>query len=134
MLPKEHNATVMKVKAIFAEDVKHRKAQQQNSLSLSVQQRYVLRELRVLFSDVTDEDVKSKIAVLETAFKAPVTSAVKKQLNGLRRNGIIGLPLLTALVDIYHDYGMKDAGHYSRVRLEEESEEVPRIVCSEALL
>jgi hypothetical protein len=50
LLPAGHNARAMKLKDVFAEEVKHRLAQQRYALNLTVQQRYALRELRALYS------------------------------------------------------------------------------------
>jgi len=49
----------------FAEEVKHRQAEREHTLSLTHGQRYVLRELRVLFGVEADEDVKGQINILE---------------------------------------------------------------------
>jgi superfamily II DNA or RNA helicase len=58
-LPTDFNAAVMRMKRLFAEEVKHREAEREHTLSLSHGQRYVLRELRVLFGVTSDEDEKA---------------------------------------------------------------------------
>ena len=55
-LPTGYNSAVMRVKRMFAEEVKHRQAEREHTLSLTHGQRYVLRELRVLFGAASDED------------------------------------------------------------------------------
>src|SRR5260370_22166878 len=90
-LPPDSNAAVMRVKRKFGEEVKHREAEREHTVSLSHGQRYVLRELRVFFGRIEDEDVKSQINVLERGFRAAnLTSAVKRELNLIRRNNLIG--------------------------------------------
>ena len=68
-LPKDYNSAVMKVKRQFEEEVKHRQTGKEYSISLSHGQRYVLRELRLMFSQIEFEDKKSQINILEKAFR-----------------------------------------------------------------
>jgi hypothetical protein len=60
------------------------------------------------------------------------TQAVKKELNIIRRNGIVGETLLKRLSDIYFQHRLEDRV----INLEEtlKKQDIPRIVCSEALL
>lgn len=131
-IPKEYNAAVMRVKHIFSEEVKHRQAEKEHTLSLSHGQRYVLRELRVLFGVSRDEDEKAQINVLEKAFRGTLSPAVKKELNLLRRNGVTGDNLLKSLTNLYHQHGMKD--WMDRRLLQPEELPIPKIVCSEGLV
>lgn len=92
----------------------------------------MLRELRILFSGTEDEDVKAQINVLERALRAQnLTSAVKKELNLIRRNNMVGEHLLKELVRIYQQLNIRD--WVDRQRIEQEKP-VPRIICSEALV
>jgi len=134
VLPKDHNALVMRVKGAFEQEVKHRLAQQQYSLSLTDQQRYVLRELRALFTATDDPDTKAKVNLMEEAFKRPLTTAVKRQLNVLRRNGVTGDNLLRALIQVYQEHGMKEHEQKLQDTHQSECENVPYIVCSEAMV
>ncbi len=130
-LPADYNAAVMKVKRQFVEEVKHRAAEREHTVSLTHGQRYVLRELRVHFGRTDDEDEKAQINVLEKAFRASrLTSAVKKELNTIRRNSLVGPTLAKALIRLYNQHGMRD--WLERQRDTGEAP-VPRIVCSEAL-
>lgn len=130
-LPADYNAAVMRVKRQFAEEVKHRQAEREHTLSLTHGQRYALRELRILFGATEDEDAKAQINVLERAFRAPnLTSAVKKELNVIRRNGMAGEALLKALAKLYQQHSMRD---WLDRRRDGSEQPVPRIVCSEAL-
>ena len=131
-LPAGHNAAVMRVKRQFTEEVKHRQAEREHTLSLTHGQRYVLRELRVLFGTTIDEDLKAQINILEKAFRGPVTTAVNRELNRIRRNGITGQNLLKTLNDLYHHHNMKDWLDRRSLQLEEQP--IPKIVCSEALV
>jgi len=131
-LPKDYNAAVMRAQQIFAEEVKHRHGERQHTLSLSHGQNYVLRELRVLFAATENEDQKAMINVLAKAFRGPVTRAVNKELNLLRRNGVAGQPLLKSLAKLYDQHNLRD--WVDRRRASDKEHPVPRVVCSEALL
>ena len=127
----------MKSLETFSDEVRHRKAQQQHSLSLSVGQNYVLRELRIYYSSLDGEefnDLRSQISLLETSFKNPITAAIKKQLNVIRRNGVTGREMVNMLSEIYHEHGMKDLNFQLQHRIERESDEIPRIICSEGFV
>ena len=131
-LPRDYNAAVMRVQRQFAEEVKHRQAERTHTLSLSHGQNYVLRELRVLFAASTDEDQKAMVNVLEKAFRGPITRAVNREVNLLRRNGVNGQTLLKSLARIYDQHNLRD--WVDRRSLHVTSRPVPQIVCSEALL
>jgi len=130
-LPKGYNAVVMKVKRQFAEEVKHRQAERQFSPSLTQGQRYVLRELRVMFNVLEDEDIKAQINILEAAFRGTMTRALAQELNRIRRNGIVGETLLKNLSELYYQHNMRD--WIDRRGLQIEEQMVPVIVCSEGL-
>jgi hypothetical protein len=121
----------MAAKARFDTEAKHREAQRERLISLTQAQRYILHELRALFNTTNDDTGKRDITLLEEAFRAPLTVAVRKELNLLRRNGVTGEALLRELKRIYWQHNLKDAP--SRLRLTEE-ERLTRIVCSEALV
>lgn len=130
-LPEGYNAEVMKVKRLFAEEVKFRQAQKDHTLSLSHGQRYVLKELRIYFETVEDEDTKANINLLERAFRlSGVTRAVRDELNKLRRNNVTGQSLFKSLVRIYQQHNLRE--WLDRPRSESEIS-IPRIVCSESL-
>lgn len=131
-LPDGYNASVMRVKRIFAEEVKHRQAEREHTLSLTHGQRYVIRELRVLFGTTKDDDIKGRINILEKAFRGPITTAINRELNRIRRNGITGQNLLRILTELYHQHSMKDWINRKGIRLEDH--QIPMIICSEWLV
>jgi len=131
-LPEGHNQAVMRVKRRFDEEARHRAVARDHALSLTQGQRYVLRELRVLFGDTEDEDTQGQITILERAFRQTVTTAVNRELNLLRRNGVAGESLLRNLSRIYHQHHMSDWLDSRAVR--QSDAETPRIICSEALV
>ena len=122
----------MRVMRQFTEEVKHRQAEREHTISLTHGQRYVLRELRVLFGAAADEDAKGQINILEKAFRGPITTAINRELNLLRRNSVIGQDLLKNLARLFHQHNMRD--WMDRRGLQFEEMPTPRIVCSEALV
>jgi hypothetical protein len=129
-LPTGYNSTVMRVMRQFTEEVKHRQAEREHTLSLTHGQRYVLRELRVLFGAAGDEDLKGQINILEKAFRGSITTAINRELNLLRRNSVIGQDLLKNLTRLFHQHNMRD--WMDRRGLQLEDQPIPKIICSEA--
>ena len=130
-LPKEYNGTVMVVKRLFTEEFKNRQAERDYTPSLSQGQRYILRELRVVFNSIDDTDIKAQINVLESAFRGTITRAVIQELNRIRRNGVTGQTLVKSLGDLYYQHNMRD--WIDRQRLQPEEQVFPTVVCSEGL-
>ena len=120
------------MKRQFVEEVKHRQAEREHTLAITQGQRYVLREMRVLFVATMDEDEKAQINILEKAFRGPITTAINRELNLVRRNGVTGPELLKTLVRLYHQHNMRDWLDRRSLQLEEQP--IPKIVCSEALI
>ncbi len=131
--PREgYNKAVMAVKRRFSEEIKHRTAEFKHTLSLSHGQRYVMRELRILFGLTKDDEMQAQINLLEKAFRGPLTSAVSRELNKVRHDGLTGDALLKRLINIYGHHGMKAC--LDRRSLQGDQPPVPKIVCSEELI
>lgn len=131
-LPDGYNKTVMAIQRRFAEEVRHREAERTYTANLTHGQLYMLRELRILFEATQDEDVRQNVNVLEKVFRGPLTGAVKRELNQLRRNSVTGESLFKNLIRIYDQHNLKDAS--ARRNLEMEGRAIPRIICSEAFV
>ncbi len=133
-LPNGYNDVVMDVKQKFDREVEERRAEQQHTVSLTHAQRYVRRELQLLYGQAEDEDLRQQIAVLEAAFRRPAPlPAVRSELNRIKREGITGEALLEVLTEIYHVHGL-DRAPERREAAPEENDALPRVVCSEALV
>ncbi len=130
-LPVGYNESVMKIKSQFINEVKHRQTERDYTPSLTQGQKYVLHELRIAFGMAKDEDNQRQISILERAFRSHITVAVNKELNLLKRNGVSGNALISNLINIYNQHNMKDWSHNMRTSNEQE---IPIIVCSEALI
>jgi hypothetical protein len=131
-LPKGYNEWVMSVQRIFKEEVKHRQAERVYQFNLTHGQLYVIRELRIFFESLSDEEIKANINILEKTFRGALTGAVKRELNQLRRNSVIGEALYKNLIRIYDQHNLKEASTRQSRGLEDEP--IPRIVCSEAFV
>jgi len=130
-LPKNHNSAVMRVKRQFAEEVKHRQAEREYNQRLTQGQRYILRELRIFFKAIAEEEVKAQVNTLEKVFRSPLTQAINREINALRRNNLTGQHLFNQLVQIYNQHNMRE--WLNNNSLHTFSHPVPIIICSEAL-
>lgn len=131
-LPTGYNAAVMRIKRRFVEEAKHRQSEREHTLSLTQSQRYLLRELRELFKYANDEDEKAQINLLEKAFRGPITTAINRELNFLRKNGVKGRDLLKSLATIFFQHNKPDWVDNRTRRMDED--ETPRIICSEGFV
>ncbi len=129
-LPKDHNAAIMRLKAHFTEEVKHRQAEREFSQRLTQGQRYILRELGAFFKSVDDE-LKAQINVLENAFRLNVNQAVNRELNRLRRDGFTNEELFNQLVLIYRQHNMQELQNNN---LADFGQPIPVIICTLALV
>jgi HKD family nuclease len=131
-LPAGYNQAVMAIQSKFAEDVRHREGERAYAANLTHGQLYILRELRMLFEATQDDDTKQNVNVLEKAMRGPLTGAVKRELNQLRRNSVTGEGLLKSLVRIYDQHNLKDASAQRNLAMANKA--IPRIICSEAFV
>ncbi|MGK7938178.1 MAG: helicase-related protein [Xenococcaceae cyanobacterium] len=131
LLPQDYNSIVMRIKKQFAEEVKHRQAERDYTSNLSLGQKYILRELRILFNFTEDESQKAQINLLDQTFRNHLPQAINRELNALRRNETTGQDLFKYLVQIYNQHDL----HKSRYRQQSElkSQPIPMIICSEEL-
>ncbi len=142
-LPTDYNATIMGVKRLFIQEIKDLQSERKHTLSLTQGQRYVLRELKIITPSLPpasgggagggDEDVSAQVSTLEKAFRGTITTAVNRELNLLRRNGVTGDALLKNLRDLYRQHNMREwESRQQAAQLENET--VPKIICSAALV
>lgn len=125
-LPDGHNGRVRQTKETFGRHVQFRRAEQE--VSLTKAQQYISRELRLLHDQESGDDIKGQIGRLDTAFRQPLSQAVKRRINGLARQKVTGRALLDSLNQIYHDYNLED--NLKRHRAKQTEDELPVVVCS----
>jgi len=90
-----------------------------------------VKELRLLFTATDDEDAKGQINILESAFRSSITTALARELNLLRRNGVTGNHLLKSLANLYHTHNIATL---SDRRAQSARDAIPQIICSEAFV
>ena len=129
-LPDAHNQRVMAVFTRFREEVAARRAEQTHAASLTMGQRYVLRELRQLRAEARNEDLEAQIDELERAMRGTISDAVRQELNAMRRAEFAGPALLDNLSRLYHRHNLREAG--ARRENGASNDDLPVIVCSEA--
>ena len=115
----------------FARENQQRAAETHYAQHIGQAQRYVLREMRDLFSKSEDSSVRARIEQLEPVFRASLPQAVLRELSQLRRSGATGQILLRLLITIHHNYGLRDRSPMPAGQREDVQH--PQIVCSEAL-
>ncbi len=132
IIPKDYNAAIMRVKRLFAEEVKHRQSEFKHTLSSTQAQRYIVRELRITFEVSGDDDEKAQINILEKAFRRSLSFAINRELNRIRRYGSTGKDLIKQLADLYVQHNMRNQSDQQKIQLEDHP--IPRIICSEKLV
>jgi hypothetical protein len=133
-LPPGYNATLMAAKKRFDEEVRLRHSQQRHAASLSQAQRYVLRELRVVYESMPEGDDRGDLETMEAAFRKAQSASVQKEISRLRRADVSGAPLLDEIRRIYFRYCLRETSTRQEAAELEKETEYPRIVCSEGLV
>lgn len=129
-IPEGHNSAVMKVKQHFDQEASQRLADRHHTVSQSQGQRYVLKELRQLFSAAESEEKKARLQTLDSAFRNPLSTALNRELNRLRKNQVSGEALQSALVDLYNHHDLR---RRSRENTASQNQQfTPTLVCSES--
>ncbi len=126
-----HNRIVSQAKAQFTTEAWQRRMEQQRTESLTTAQRYILKEMRTVYAQLIDEDLKAQITVLERAFRQSLTRSLASEVNALKRAGMMGLPLVQELSHLYTRYQL------DQQRAQKQSDDntfMPYIVCSEVLM
>ena len=132
-LPTDYNAVIMGVKRLFTQEIRDLQSERKYTRSLKPAQRYVLKELQLIFANAPDEDVSAQASKLEKAFRGSITTAVNRELNLLRRNGVTGDALLQNLRHLYRQHNMGEWDTRQQ-NAQFENEAVPKVICSAALV
>jgi superfamily II DNA/RNA helicase len=132
-LPRGYHVILARVKQAFAEKVNRRYADQAASAGLTQGQKYVIQELRSLYTAAETAEKREQVQLLEKAFRQPVTRALRDQLNRLKREKVQGNALFKRLIELYYQHDLRTQTQAKRKTFEDEREWLPIIVCSEAL-
>jgi len=130
-LPKGYNEQVNKLFLQFKEDAKIRLASLDHTAALHHAQKYVIRELNVLYRETQDADLKSRIELLERFARQDPSVPLLKEFLYLKKNALTGEALVQRLTDLYFKYP-----HERTERTDEQGRRLvaERIICTEALM
>jgi superfamily II DNA/RNA helicase len=130
-IPKVLNSVVTKVKKQFIDEVVNRYLEQKHTVSLTTAQKYLLKELQVLYNSAKDEDLKAQIEAFQTVFQRVNRIAIHSELNKIKNNKMTGMPLLKKLSEMFSRHNLFEVLHAtSHV---DEKPPVPKVICSEIL-
>jgi superfamily II DNA/RNA helicase/HKD family nuclease len=130
-LPKGYNKHIQKVKQLFAEEVKHRFAEQRHSVRLSPAQNYIISELKLMFGRTDNEDLKAQINTFEEVIRKVNRAAVKNELNRIKKNQMTGKPLIQKLTELYTRHNLQEVLESQSIK--DERITLPRIISSEMM-
>ncbi len=130
-LPPRHNAHVSAAVQRFEENASQRKTDRMTGPQLTAGQRYALKHLHISLKDEMSEDRRHTLSNIEKALRTRIPEAALKELNTVRRLGLIGNALEQRLLQAYRDL---DLGRYIRQTEEISLAPMAHIVCSEAFL
>ncbi len=128
-LPKGYNGIVQKVKTQFNEEIEKRFVEQKHTFNLTAAQKYVVSELKLIYSEIESEDLRAQINLLDKAFRNVNRIAVQSELNKIKRNKLNGMPLINKLTEIFTRHNLQEI--VERSALLEEAVVLPKIICSE---
>ena len=126
-----HNEIVMRAREEFWRDARMRRQQQRKAGRISPAQDYVRRELDIAFNRSEDGDLQNQILSLKKVFEREgLPSLVKRELNVLKKSGVVGAALVDGLVQIYVAHGLSSK---VEVKTDDDAHFFPQIVCSLSL-
>lgn len=126
-VPSGHNTIVTNYQDDVTADIRSRKSSSQQNLTNA--QKHILKELRLLSN--TSEDSTS-INMLDQAFRSSLTETIKRDINSLYRQRIIGKELLDELVIIYHRHNMAELEQQQQT--DEQRESIAKVICSASFI
>ncbi|MEI6390208.1 MAG: helicase-related protein [Verrucomicrobiota bacterium] len=130
-LPKGYNERLNGLFQQFKADAKLRTAALDHTAALHHAQKYVVRELNVIYRDTNDTELKSRLELLDRFVRQDPSVPLLKEYHFLKRQGLVGEPLVKRVTDLYFKYPHDQAPHTDEQGRRLVAE---RIICSEALL
>ncbi len=130
-LSKGYNKHIQRIKRIFAEELKHRYAEKRHLVKLSSAQNYIISELRLMFDKTDNEDLKGQINTFEEVIRKVNRTAVKNELNKIKKNQMTGQPLIRKLTELYTRPNLHETFDSQSIR--DEKITLPRIMSSEMM-
>ena len=130
-VPKGLNPVIARVRKQFVDEVVNRYLEQKHTVTLTVAQKYLLKELQILYNDAKDEDLKAQIEAFQTVFQKVNRIAIHSELNKIKNNKMTGMPLIKKLSEIFSRHNLFEVLH-SPDRIDEKPP-IPKVICSELM-
>jgi hypothetical protein len=130
-IPADYPKIVHKVKGQFIKEVVERYLEQKHTISLTESQRYLIKELRQIFAETDNEDLKTQVELFENVYKKVNRIAVLEELNRIRRNKMSGMALIKKLSEIFTRHSLYEVLHLQNRIVEKPP--IPKVICSEQL-
>ena len=130
-IPSRFNPVLQKVKEYFIKEVVDRYIEQRHGDSITVERRYVISELKDIYEEAENDDIKAQVDLFEKVFRNITRPAVLSELKKLKRNNVKGRPLLDRLTEIWYRHSLYEVS--SESMLDEIVPPVPKIICGELM-
>jgi len=130
-LPDNYNKTVRRIKKKFEEEVEQRSIEQKHSYRFTTAQKYIIDELKILYKNATEDNIKQQINTLEFAVRNVDRTAVKREFSRIKRHKMTGEALLKRLIEIYTRHNLNEIVNKNNDNSDEVV--VSRIICSEVI-
>jgi len=124
---------VPEIKRRFEKELKELLSKRTVSRKLTSSQQYILNEMRIVFEDTDDEELKNRIKDLTKIFKKDLLPAVQKELREIKKNNLTGEKLIDALTSIGRSYGLfiEEDKKIEDKKIKEDKR--VKIICSEGI-
>jgi superfamily II DNA or RNA helicase len=132
-LPVEHNQRIMQIFRQFSTEARDRHSDVPRALLRSPGQKYVQRELQIMFGLTSDEERRIVIQKLLRAYSKPLPRIVQRHLNETRRVGLQDEVLLHRLLQVFDQYSLDEIRTVAS-QTDDEEDNTSRIVCSTAFI
>ncbi len=126
-----HNSNLVKAFNSFKKEIEEKKTDHVYSVVTTRYQKYVLENLKYMYSKEKNTENKKHIAKIEQIFDQELTKPINDLLSDIYKNKITGEPLLDKLSNIIIKTGLENTSGSNRNNFESEE---PYILCSEELI
>ena len=124
---------VPEIKRRFEKELKELLSKRTVSRRLSSSQQYILNEMRIVFENTDDEELKNRIKDLTKIFKKDLLPAVQKELREIKKSNLAGKKLIDALTSIGRSYGLFIEEDKKIEDKEVKEDKRAKIICSEGI-
>lgn len=130
-IPVGFNSVIQKVKNRFIREVVDRYIEQMHGGPITSEQRYVISELKKIYEKTDSEDIKAQVELFEKVYRSISRPAVLTELKRLKRNNVVGRPLLDRLTEIWYRHNLHEIS--TKSMFDEIVPPIPKIICGELM-